>query len=108
MWNLRVTVSVPSARDLEHLADIAGTLVEQLEEAAGELGPVVSGHFSSENPTVRVTVDAACEDPTAAVSSTLELINRVVQESQIPLGNVQAISLSIADGTEVAPELASV
>ena len=107
MWNLRIVVSVPTARDLEHLADIAGTLVEDLEEAAGELGPVVSGHFTTENPHVRITVDATSEDPTMAVSTTLELIHRVAKESKIPLGQVQAISLSISDETEVVPELAS-
>lgn len=109
MWNMEVTISVPMARDRGHLADIAGTLVEALEESAGDTGPVVAGRYRAENSVLEVGMDSPSSDPSSAVSDTLSLINRVAQEVGVSLGTVQTVSMNIiADDAGLAPELASV
>lgn len=107
MWSMEVTVAVPTARDTDHLAEIAGSLVEALEAAAGETGPVVAARYVSDNPVVIVAIDIDREDPTTAVSDALTILNRVAQRAEIPLGDVRAISLNITDDAEITPELAS-
>jgi hypothetical protein len=106
MWSMEIAITVPTARDIDHLADIAGILVEELEAAAGEMSPVVSGRFSSQNPVIHVAVDADSEDPVTAVSSTLALIRRVAELAGIPLGDVLAISLNVAEAADMTPQYA--
>lgn len=107
MWSMEVTVTVPTARDTDHLAEIAGSLVEALEDAAGETGPVVTARYTSDIPVVIVAIDIDREAPTTAVSEALSILDRVAQQARIPLGDVHAISLNIADDAGFAPELAS-
>jgi hypothetical protein len=103
MWSMEITISLSSVRDLEHLGNIAGELVDELESTAGETAPVVSGRFATDNPVIMVSLDIAASEPTEAVSDALALITRVAGNLGIRLDSVQSITLNAVD----APELAS-
>lgn len=103
MWSMEITISLSSVRDLEHLGDIAGELVDELESTAGDTAPVVTGQYADENPTLTFSIDIAAREPTEAVAQALSLISRSAGDLGIRLESVQSITLNAVD----APDLAS-
>ncbi|TVR75046.1 MAG: hypothetical protein EA415_04755 [Sphaerobacteraceae bacterium] len=103
MWNLEVTVTIASARDLDHLGSYAGELLDELELIAGNAAPVVTGHYTEPISTLVVNIDIATEDPTIAVSEALQLIKQAAERANVPLGSERTISLSVLDDLPNTP-----
>lgn len=96
-WNVEVAAIAPPVRDREELADVAGRLVDWLEEHAGETGPVVSGAYQPACPTLTVHVAMPGDEPNTALSEALALISRGAEALGVTLPAFLAAHVTRSD-----------